>query len=46
MWHDALAAWMVENDITDSFYWCLNPNSGARMGGGVVLSVLGWGWCM
>jgi aryl-phospho-beta-D-glucosidase BglC (GH1 family) len=28
VWQDALASWMTENDVTDSFYWCLNPNSG------------------
>jgi endoglucanase len=28
VWQEALAAWMVENDVTDSFYWGLNPNSG------------------
>lgn len=27
-WQHAIASWFVENDITDSFYWCLNPNSG------------------
>ncbi|GBF95880.1 1,4-beta-glucanase [Raphidocelis subcapitata] len=34
VWQEALAAWMVENDITDSFYWGLNPNSGDT--GGVL----------
>jgi endoglucanase len=27
-WQNKLADWFVENGITDSFYWCLNPNSG------------------
>jgi hypothetical protein len=27
-WQMKLADWFVENGITDSFYWCLNPNSG------------------
>ena len=27
-WQESLAKWMVDNDIMDSFYWCLNPNSG------------------
>ncbi|WIA08695.1 hypothetical protein OEZ85_008120 [Tetradesmus obliquus] len=27
-WQVKLADWFVEHGITDSFYWCLNPNSG------------------
>jgi hypothetical protein len=34
VWQEAVAAWFRENDITDSFYWCLNPNSGDT--GGVL----------
>eukprot|EP00878_Enallax_costatus_P013005 GHUV01013588.1.p1 GENE.GHUV01013588.1~~GHUV01013588.1.p1 ORF type:complete len:366 (+),score=118.90 GHUV01013588.1:2049-3146(+) len=28
VWQETLASWFLENDISDSFYWCLNPNSG------------------
>jgi aryl-phospho-beta-D-glucosidase BglC (GH1 family) len=36
IWHNKIADWFRECDITDSFYWCLNPNSGdtgGRAGG-------------
>eukprot|EP00775_Hariotina_reticulata_P006321 gene6321-6556_t len=33
-WQNKIANWFRENDITDSFYWCLNPNSGDT--GGVL----------
>jgi len=28
VWADRLGDWVVENCLEDSFYWCLNPNSG------------------
>eukprot|EP00879_Flechtneria_rotunda_P029935 GHRR01032402.1.p1 GENE.GHRR01032402.1~~GHRR01032402.1.p1 ORF type:complete len:415 (+),score=131.03 GHRR01032402.1:275-1519(+) len=34
-WQQAYAVWLIDNDITDSFYWCLNPNSGDT--GGVLM---------
>jgi endoglucanase len=27
-WQRALAEYLAANDITDTFYWCVNPNSG------------------
>lgn len=27
-WQQTIVRWFADNDITDSFYWCLNPNSG------------------
>ncbi len=27
-WHDTFASYLVDNCMSDNFYWCLNPNSG------------------
>ncbi len=27
-WQERLAAFLRERGLTDTFYWCLNPNSG------------------
>ena len=31
-WQQSFAQWLAQKDITDHFYWCINPNSGDTKG--------------
>lgn len=35
VWLNAYASYLKTNDITDNFFWCVNPNSGDT--GGLLL---------